>query len=319
MRNRVTELLGIMHPIALGGMAGVTDAGLAAAVSEAGGLGVIGAAKESGESLREEIARLRSITDKPFAVNIPVMLPHSEEVIGIIIEEMVPVAVTGAGSAARFTETLKQNGRIVIHVAPNVDAARKAERAGVDAIIAEGFESGGVVSPAEIGTLVLVPQVVDAVGVPVLAAGGVADSRGFAACLALGAGGVSVGTAFLAASECTRIGTAWRNQLLKGGDQATRIAGRGVFPVRMLSNTVCEEIDKAAAAGVPPKEIFALVLSGDAMGESDGPFPCGQCAGLVNRIRPAVEIIEEFIEGAERLIRTMAELIAVGSDLRLGI
>ena len=171
MKNRITGMLKIPHPILLGGMAGVTDAGLVAAVSEAGGMGTIGAFKESGESLSREIRQLRSRTHKPFAVNIPLVVPQTAELIATVLENRVPVVVTAAGNPAAYTTLLKESGICVIHVVSCVDMAKRAEEAGVDAVIAEGLESGGFASPYEIGTLALVPQVVDALRIPVLAAG----------------------------------------------------------------------------------------------------------------------------------------------------
>ncbi len=253
MKNRITELFKIKYPIALGGMAGVTDAKLAAAVSEAGGLGTIAGATESAESLATEIRRLRDITKLPFAVNIPLMAPQAKDLIQVVIESKVPVVITAAGSPAVFTASLKQAGSRVMHVIPCVDAAKKAEGAGVDAVIAEGFESGGFASPFEVGTLALIPQVVDAVRIPVLAAGGVVDARGYAACRILGADGVSVGTAFLATAECTKIGSAWREQILSGRDVSTKILARGIAPIRMLANQWTEELEKLISEGVTKK------------------------------------------------------------------
>ena len=306
MKNRITQLFNIKYPIALGGMAGVTDARLAAAVSEAGGLGTIAAATESAESLATEIRRLRDITKLPFAVNIPLMAPQAKDLIQVVMESMVPVVITAAGSPAVFTAALKQAGSRVMHVIPCVDAAKKAEGAGVDAVIAEGFESGGFASPFEIGTLALIPQVVDAVRIPVLAAGGVVDARSYAACRILGAEGISVGTAFLATVECTKIGSAWREQILSGRDVSTKILARGIAPVRMLANRWAEELEKLISAGVTKKEIMNFIFSGDPMSSEDGPFACGQGVGLIQRIRTVKEIMEDFVTGSEELLKRMA-------------
>ena len=306
MKNRITQLFNIKYPIALGGMAGVTDAKLAAAVSEAGGLGTIAAATESVESLATEIRRLRDITKLPFAVNIPLMAPQAKDLIQVVIESRVPVVITAAGSPAVFTAALKQAGSRVMHVIPCVDAAKKAEGAGVDAVIAEGFESGGFASPFEIGTLALIPQVVDAVRIPVLAAGGVVDARGYAACGILGAEGISVGTAFLATVECTKIGSAWREQILSGRDVSTKILARGFAPVRMLANRWAEELEKLVSAGVTKKEIMNFIFSGDPMSSEDGPFGCGQGVGLIRRIRTVKEVMEDFVIGSEELLKRMA-------------
>jgi enoyl-[acyl-carrier protein] reductase II len=306
MKNRVTELFGIKYPIALGGMAGVTDATLAAAVSEAGGLGTIAGATESAESLSAEIRRLREITSLPFAVNIPLIAPQSKDLIQVVIENRVPVVITAAGSPAIFTAALKEAGSRVVHVIPNVDAAKKAEGAGVDAVIAEGFESGGFASPFEIGTLALIPQVVDAVRIPVLAAGGIVDARGYAACRILGADGVSVGTAFLGTVECTKIGSAWREQILSGKDVSTKILARGIAPMRMLANQWTERLEKLISEGVTKKDIMKFIFSGDPMSSEDGPFPCGQAVGLVRKILTVKEVMDDFVVGSEELLKRMA-------------
>ncbi len=306
MKNRITELFNIRYPIALGGMAGVTDAKLAAAVSEAGGLGTIAGATESAESLAIEIHRLRDITQLPFAVNIPLMAPQAKDLIQVVIDSRVPVVITAAGSPAIFTAALKQAGSRVVHVIPSVDAAKKAEAAGVDAVIAEGFESGGFASPFEIGTLALIPQVVDAVSIAVLAAGGIADARGYVACRILGAEGVSVGTAFLATVECTKVGPAWREQILSGRDVSTKILARGIAPVRMLANQWTDKLEKLISEGVTKKEIMNFIFSGDPMSSEDGPFACGQAVGLIKRIRTVKEVMDDFVIGSEELLKKMA-------------
>ena len=306
MKNRITQLFNIKYPIALGGMAGVTDAKLAAAVSEAGGLGTIAAATESAESLATEIRRLRDITALSFAVNIPLMAPQAKDLIQVVMKNRVPVVITAAGSPAVFTAALKQAGSRVMHVIPCVDAAKKAEGAGVDAVIAEGFESGGFASPFEIGTIALIPQVVDAVRIPVLAAGGVVAARGYAACRILGAEGVSVGTAFLATVECTKIGSAWREQILSGRDVSTKILARGIAPIRMLTNQWTDKLEKIVSEGVTKKEIMNFIFSGDPMSSEDGPFGCGQGVGLIRRIRTVKEVMDDFVVGSEELLKKMA-------------
>ncbi len=303
MKTRMTELLAIRHPIALGGMAGVTDAAMAAAVSEAGGLGTIAAARESASSLRSEIRRLKDLTDRPFAVNVPLMLTKASDLIDVIIGEKVPAVVTAAGNPAEFAGVLKEEGIIVLHVVPSVDLARRAESAGVDAVIAEGLESGGFASPYEIGTIALIPQVADAVKIPVIAAGGIADARGLAACLLLGAEGASIGTAFLATYECRRIGTAWRRQVLNGLDTSTKIVARGLMPVRLLVNRSSQELEQILAAGGSKKEIQDFIFSADWMGDEDGPFPAGQGLGLIHAMQTARQLIESLVFGAEELLQ----------------
>jgi len=305
MRNRLAQLFDTKFPIALGGMAGITDAALAAAVSEAGGLGTIAGAKESAETLKEEIDRLRRLTERPFAVNIPLVVPQVQELISAVIQKKVPIVITAAGNPSLHIETLKAAGIKVLHVVPSVDSARRAEDAGVDAVIAEGFESGGFASPYEIGTLALIPQVVDAIKIPVIAAGGIADARGYAACLILGAEGASIGTAFLATRECSRIGSAWRSQLLNGNDLATRIIARGVMPVRMLINASAERLEKLVAEGASRRDVLSYIFTTDTMDSQDGAFPCGQAVGLIKDIRTVKEVIENIAHGSKVLFSRM--------------
>ncbi len=306
MKNRITELFGIKYPIALAGMGGVGDAILSAAVSDAGGLGTIAAADETAQSLKMEIDTLRKLTGKPFAVNIPLMVRRVNELMQVILESNVPIVITAAGSPALFTAELKKSGVKVVHVVPCVDAAKKAENAGVDAIIAEGFESGGFGSPYEIGMLALIPQVVDAVRVPVLAAGGIVDARGYAACRILGAEGVSVGTAFLASVECTRIGSAWKDQIIRGNDVSTRVFARSISPVRMLVNKSTNKMDEVFPEGSSIKDLLDFIFSADRAGSEDAPFPCGQGVGLISKIRTVREIIDDFVNGSEMLLKKMA-------------
>jgi len=305
MKTRVTEMLKIRHPIALGGMAGVTDAPLAAAVSEAGGLGTLGAFKETAESLRQQILKLNSLTNKPFAVNIPLVVPQAPDLVSVVLEQRVPIVVTAAGNPATYTKKLRAAGIRVLHVAPCVDQARRAEASDVDAVIAEGFESGGFGSPYEIGTLALVPQVVDAVKIPVLAAGGIADARGFAACLILGAEGVSVGTAFLLTREATQVGSAWRREMLEAGDTSTKIAARGIAPFRILVNSYTKPFEEKVNTGASRKDIVGEIISSDWSGDRAGLFTCGQAVGLIREIRTVQEVIEDFVHGAEIIFERM--------------
>jgi enoyl-[acyl-carrier protein] reductase II len=305
MKNRITEMLNIRHPIALGGMAGVTDAPLVAAVSEAGGLGTLGAFKETAESLQQQITQLNALTKKPFAVNIPLVVPRASELVSVVLKNRVPVVVTAAGNPATYTKKLREAGIQVIHVVPCVAQARLAEEAGVDALIAEGFESGGFGSPYEIGTIALVPQVVDAVKIPVLAAGGIADARGYAACLMLGAEGASIGTAFLFTKEAARVGNAWRREMLKAGDASTKIVARGIAPFRMLINSCSKPFEEKIAAGASREDIVREMIDTDWSGDEDRVFTCGQAVGLIREIRIAKEVIEEFVNGANKLFRGM--------------
>lgn len=305
MKNRITEMLKIKYPIAMGGMAGVTDGTFAAAVSEAGGLGTIGAFKESGESLAAEIRRLKELSIKPFAVNVPLIVPQVAELMAAAVENQAPVVVTAAGDPRIYTKQLQASGIRVMHVAPCVELARRAEDAGVDAIIAEGFESGGFASPYEIGTLALVPQVVDAVKIPVLAAGGIADCRGYAACLILGAEGVSVGTAFLLTREARRVGTAWMRRMLKAGDTCTKIVARQAAPFRALINSYTPLFEERISKGTSKKQIVDEIISSDWGGDEDGLFTCGQGVGLIKRISTVQEVIDEFVGGSQILFREL--------------
>jgi enoyl-[acyl-carrier protein] reductase II len=305
MKNRITEMLKIRHPIAMGGMAGVTDAPLVAAVSEAGGLGTLGAFKETAESLQLQILQLTSLTEKPFAVNIPLVVPQAPELISVVLENRVPVVVTAAGNPAIYTKRLRDAGIRVLHVVPCVDQARRAEEAGVDALIAEGCESGGFGSPYEIGTIVLVPQVVDAVKIPVLAAGGIADARGYAACLMLGAEGASIGTAFLLTKEAARVGSAWRREMLEAGDTSTKITARGVAPFRMLVNSCSKPFEDKVSAGASRRDIVSEMIDTDWSVDQDRVFTCGQGVGLIREVRTVKEVIDQFVNGADHLFRVM--------------
>jgi enoyl-[acyl-carrier protein] reductase II len=306
MKNRVTGLLNIRYPIAMGGMAGVNDPLLVAAVSEAGGLGTLGAFKESAGSLRKHLRDLSALTQKPFAVNIPLVVPQAPELISVILKKRVPVVVTAAGNPGLHTKRLQDEGVTVIHVVPCVDQARRAEDAGVDALIAEGFESGGFGSPFEIGTMALIPQVVDAVKIPVLAAGGIADARGFAACLVLGAEGVSAGTVFLLTKEASRVvGSAWRSEMLEAGDTSTKIAARGIAPFRILINSCTKSFEERVAAGATRQEIVSEMITSDWSGDQDTLFTCGQAVGLIRKIRTVQEVIEDFVTGSEHLLKKM--------------
>lgn len=306
MKNRITELLHIKYSILLGGMTGITNATFAAAVSEAGGLGTIAASKESGETLTKEIDHLRTLTEKPFAVNVPLIVPQAQELISAAVTKKVPVVITAAGNPGVYAKTLKDAGTKIVHVVPSVDSAKRAEDAGVDAVIAEGFESGGFASPYEIGTLVLIPQIVDTLKIPVIAAGGIADARGYAACLILGAEGASIGTAFLATVECSRIGNAWRSQIIEGNDLSTKIIARGMMPIRLLINRASEKLETLISEGASKKDIMNYVFTTDTMSDKDGVFPCGQVVGLIKQIRTVREVIEDIIYGAEILVNRMS-------------
>ncbi len=241
-KTRVCELLGIEYPIFQGGMAWVATGELAAAVSEAGGLGIIGSGQAPADWLRQEIRKVKAITDKPYGVNVMLMSPFVDEVMQVILDERVPVITTGAGNPGKYVPTLKEIGTKVIPVVASVALAKRLEKVGVDALIAEGMESGGHVG--EISTFPLIPQVVDVVEIPVIAAGGIVDGRGLVAALALGAEGVQMGTRFMCAEECT-ISPLVKDKIIKAKDRSTVITGRSTgHPVRCLDNHFMREFEQ---------------------------------------------------------------------------
>ncbi len=306
MRSRVPGILGIEHPVLQGGMIWVSDAGLAAAVSEAGGLGVIGAGGMPPETVREEIARARELTAKPFGVNVPVISPFAEGIFATAAAMGVPVLTTSAGNPMTFTSRAAEAGMKVVHVVSNVRMARKAQEAGVDIIVAEGYEAGGHNGFDEITTLVLLPQVVDAVEVPVVAAGGIGDARGMAAAFALGAEGVQLGTRFLASRESSAH-PRYKELILSADDRSTVITGRALGPTRVLRNRLAEAILQAEREGMPPDELQEMIGSGRSVkacleGDLDeGSFMSGQVAGMIEEIKTAAEIMAELVEGCRRI------------------
>ena len=260
MKTRVTELLGIEYPIIQGGMAWVADHHIAAAVSEAGGLGLIAAANAPAEWVREQIREAKKLTDKPFGVNIMLMSPNADEVAKIVVEEGIKVITTGAGSPEKYMEAWKAAGVKVIPVVASVALAKRMERCGADAVVAEGTESGGHIG--ETTTMALVPQVVDAVKIPVIAAGGIADGRGIAATFMLGAEAVQMGTRFVATQECN-VHENYKQFVLKAKDIDTRVTGRTTgHPVRTLRNPMTKEYLEKEAAGASFEELELLTLGG---------------------------------------------------------
>lgn len=303
IKSKICELLDIKYPIIQGGMAWVATGELAAAVSEAGGLGIIGAGHAPAEWVRQEIHKVKSLTSKPFGVNVMLMSPFVEEVMQVILEEHVPVITTGAGSPGKYVAALKEAGTKVIPVVASVALAKRLEKMGADALIAEGMESGGHVG--ELGTLPLVPQVVDAVDIPVIAAGGVFDGRGLVAALALGAEGVQMGTRFMCAEECT-ISASVKQMILKAKDRDTVVTGRSTgHPVRCLTNKFTREFEGYEKAGMSAEELEKFgtgkmrlaMLDGDT---ENGSVMAGQVAGAVSQVQPAAEIVNEIMESANR-------------------
>jgi len=299
-------LLDIRYPIFLGGMAHVSRAPLVAAVSEAGGLGIIGSGGMSVETLGEQIALVRGQTDQPFGVNLMLMDPNIDEQVAVVVRERVPVVTTGAGNPAKHLDQLRSADIKVFPVVPVTALARRMERAGVDGIIAEGTESGGHVG--EVTTMVLVPQVVDAVSVPVVAAGGIADGRGLAAALALGAAGVQIGTVFLASAEAP-VHDNFKQAILNANDRSTLVTGRGIgAPVRAIANKMTKEFARYEKEGRPVEEFEHLAVGGlcRAVYEGDvdtGSLMAGQISGLIGEIKPVQTIIEDMVRTAEGLLK----------------
>lgn len=307
IRTPVCDLLNIEYPIIQGGMAWIADAHLAAAVSNGGGLGIISAMNADAQWLRGQIQLVRTMTSKPFGVNIMLMSPFADEVARVIIEEGVPVVTTGAGNPSKYMKAWIEAGIKVLPVVPSTAIAKLVVRSGASAVIAEGSESGGHVG--ELTTMALLPQVCDAVDVPVIAAGGIADGRGIAAVMMLGAQGIQVGTRFLVATEC-RVHDNYKEKILKARDIDTMTTGKRLgHPVRALKNTFTREFLKReydSSQTDAELEAFGAGALRRAAVEGDvktGCFMSGQIAALVNKEQPAAEIIEEMFREAEALLR----------------
>jgi len=305
MNTRICELLGIEYPVIQGGMAWVATAELAAAVSNGGGLGLIAAGGAPAEVVREQIRKCRTLTDKPFGVNVMLMSPFSEEVMQVIIEEKVAVVATGAGNPGKYIPALKEAGIKILPVVASVAMAKKMERDGVDGIIAEGTEAGGHIG--EITTMCLIPQIVDAVSIPVVAAGGIADNRGAVAAFALGADGIQVGTRFICSDECIAHQN-YKDAVLKAKDRDAVVTGRSTgAPVRALKNKLTKEYARLEAEGATKEEIEELGVGGlrKAFADGDtqmGSLMAGQSAAMVNKIEPCADIIKSYFEGVEDII-----------------
>lgn len=305
MKTRITDIFNIEYPIFQGGMAWVAEYNLAAAVSEAGGLGIIGAGGASAAFVREQIQKVKAATDKPFGVNVMLMNPEADEIAQIIVEEQVKVVTTGAGNPAKYMEQWKAAGVKVVPVVASVAMARMMERGGADAIIAEGMESGGHIGSAT--TMTLVPQVVDAVGIPVVAAGGIADGRGFAAAFMLGAEGVQIGTRFVVATESI-VHENYKAMLIKAKDIDSTVTGMSHgHPIRSIRNKMTREYLRLEKEGTDFMELEKLTLGGlrKAVMEGDvvnGSVMAGQIAGLIKKEQPCKEIITEIMQEAKNLL-----------------
>lgn len=312
MKTRITELLGIKYPIVQGGMAWVADYHLAAAVANAGGLGLIGAGGAPAAFVVEQIKKCQELTDQPFGVNIMLLNPEADAIAQAVVDMGVEVVTTGAGSPEKYMAMWKAAGVKVIPVVASVALAKRMERCGADAVVAEGTESGGHIG--ELTTMALVPQVVDAVRVPVIAAGGIGDGRGLAAALMLGACGVQMGTRFLLAKE-TNIHQNYKDRVAKASDIDTQVTGRSTgHPVRALRNAMTRQYLKLEKEGAGFEELEYLTLGGlrKAVVEGDiknGSVMAGQIAGLVDRQQTCAEIIEEIMAQAEMVILDRCELV----------
>lgn len=312
MQTDITKLLGIEYPIIQGGMAWVAEHHLAAAVSEAGGLGLIGGANAPAEVVRNEIREARKLTSKPFGVNVMLMSPHAEDIAKVVVEEGIKVVTTGAGSPEKYMKMWKEAGIVVIPVVASVALARRMERTGADAVVAEGTESGGHIGEAT--TMTLVPQVVDAVNIPVIAAGGIADGRGLAASLMLGAKAVQMGTRFVVANESI-VSEAYKDRIIAAKDIDSAVTGRSHgHPVRSLRNAMTREYSKLEAEGKSFEELEYLTLGTlrKAVMEGDivhGTVMAGQIAGLVSKKQSAKEIIDEIMSEATNLLKNAGSLV----------
>jgi len=306
MKTRITELLGCEYPIIQGGMAWVAEHTLASAVSNAGGIGLIAGGSAPIDYLRDQIRKCKEKTDKPFGVNIMLMSPNADDLAQLCIDEGVRVVTTGAGNPGKYITAWKEAGIKVIPVVPSVALAKRMERAGADAVVAEGTESGGHIG--ENTTMCLVPQVVDALEIPVIAAGGIADGRGMAAAFMLGAEGVQIGTRFLASEEC-QIHPTFKELVIKAKDTDSVVTGRYTgHPCRNIKTKFSKKLANGEKDGTLSPEEFEQITLGSLRkavvdgNVEEGSFLCGAIAGMVNEIKPCKDIVEEIMAGAEKLL-----------------
>ncbi|MBR6069721.1 MAG: enoyl-[Ruminococcus sp.] len=306
MKTRITELLGCEYPIIQGGMAWVAEHTLASAVSNAGGIGLIAGGSAPIDYLRDQIRKCKEKTDKPFGVNIMLMSPNADDLAQLCIDEGVRVVTTGAGNPGKYITAWKEAGIKVIPVVPSVALAKRMERAGADAVVAEGTESGGHIG--ENTTMCLVPQVVDALEIPVIAAGGIADGRGMAAAFMLGAEGVQIGTRFLASEEC-QIHPTFKELVIKAKDTDSVVTGRYTgHPCRNIKTKFSKKLANGEKDGTLSPEEFEQITLGSLRkavvdgNVDEGSFLCGAIAGMVNEIKPCKDIVEEIMAGAEKLL-----------------
>ncbi len=318
IKTHLCKLLGIDHPILQGGMAWVSTADLVVAVSEAGALGILGAGNAPPDWVEGQIRQIKARTSKPFGVNMPMFSAYVPQVIDICARERVPVVTTGAGNPTPYIPALRQAGIVVMPVVASVALAKRLERAGADALIAEGSESGGHIG--DVNTLPLVPQVVDAVRIPVVAAGGIADGRGLAAALALGAVGVQMGTRFICTTECS-VHQNYKDMIQKAGDRSTLTTGHSLgHPVRALRSPMTRKFEEMEQKGLTEAELIEfgtgkLRLATVDGNLSEGSFMAGQSCGLVSDVVPAAVVVQRMVAEAEAILRQMPRYISPEGDL----
>lgn len=308
--QHITEMLGVKYPILQGGMAWISDANLAAAVSEAGGLGIIAAGNAPASWLKLEIEKAQRLTQKPLGVNIMLLSPHIEDVVKVVLESKVNVVITGAGNPGPYIALLQEKNKKIIPVVSSIALARRLEDKGIDAVIAEGMEAGGHIG--SVTTMALVPQFVDALTIPVIAAGGIADSRGLAAAFALGASGVQLGTRFLVARECS-VHPNYKKKILDATERSTVVTGNKTgHPVRILKNRLAREYAKLEQSGASKEDLENFGLGKLQLAAVDGDVDygslmAGQIAGLINCEQTVKEIIEEIVSGVPATIKMIEE------------
>ncbi len=317
METRITKLLNIEYPILQGGMAWVATHELAAAVSESGGLGIIAAGNAPANVIGEEIDKLKELTDKPFGVNIMLLSPFAEDIVDMICDKGVPVVTTGAGNPGKFIEKLKQHNVKIIPVVPTVSLAKRLEKFGADALIVEGTEAGGHIG--ELTTMAVVPQVVDAVNIPVIAAGGIGDNRGFLAALSLGAEGVQLGTRFVCSKEA-KVHQRYKEKIIESKDRDAIVTGRSTgYPVRVLKNRFTKEYLDLEKQGIDFETLEKLGVGRlrKAVQEGDidnGSLMAGQISGLIGDVKSCKEIIEDLVFGSQKAIERLSSLIGGGDN-----
>jgi enoyl-[acyl-carrier protein] reductase II len=313
MENRITQLLGIRYPIIQAGMVWCSGWKLASAVSNAGGLGLIGSGSMYPEVLEKHIRKCKEATDKPFGVNVPLLYPHRDQIFEILIREKIRIIFISAGNPVLWTSFLKEHGMTVVHVIANVKSAKKCEESGVDAIVAEGFEAGGHDGKEETTTLTMVPLIRKAVSLPLIAAGGIATGRGMLAAFALGAEGVQIGTRFVVAEESSAHPD-FKKKIVEAKDGETSLVMKKVVPVRLLKNKFSDQIREAEAQGATAEELINILGKGRAMrgmfeGDiEEGELEIGQASALVNEIKSARAIIEEIVQEFNEAKKELTEL-----------